>query len=382
MPEGGQHAAIPHVRPCRRPHSEEAGVAERPLNYHDRGDIDFTSCGQACFEQGDFFGLDDLFTEQPAVVQGLADHPRDAGSSASRSTASASTPPGTSTRRSSPSGSLHVPQRPRRRPACRTSSSSARSPTWTRSSVDLRARARAAERPRLPDAGRADTGFAGGDSRRPRRSRTRLDDDDYFRGKNGGGRHAADVPRQPRHGPGGAADPQPGGGRVDLAGELLRRRPARPRPALPRCAGRRSSTTATRSGSWARAATRPRARTCSRRRWRSGGPSSASARRRSAPARRSPSRSTRSRSGRRVLGHLRDTIPALDPGASFVRYTREGARRQPHRRDHKARVPRPHEQRDERRHDHDPDVDAELELERPLRGRLRADHGSEREDDA
>jgi glycosidase len=43
-----------------------------PLNYHDRGDIDFGSCSQACFEQGDFYGLDDLFTEKPAVMKSLA----------------------------------------------------------------------------------------------------------------------------------------------------------------------------------------------------------------------------------------------------------------------------------------------------------------------
>jgi glycosidase len=42
-------------------------------NYHDRGDIDFSSCDEACYEQGDVFGLDDLFTEKPGVVQGLAD---------------------------------------------------------------------------------------------------------------------------------------------------------------------------------------------------------------------------------------------------------------------------------------------------------------------
>ncbi|HLY33142.1 MAG TPA: alpha-amylase family glycosyl hydrolase, partial [Jatrophihabitantaceae bacterium] len=40
-------------------------------NYHDRGPVDFSSCSQACFEQGDVFGLDDLFTEKPAVVNGL-----------------------------------------------------------------------------------------------------------------------------------------------------------------------------------------------------------------------------------------------------------------------------------------------------------------------
>ena len=43
-----------------------------PLNYHDRGNIDFGSCSQTCFEQGDFFGLDDLFTEKPNVMNGLA----------------------------------------------------------------------------------------------------------------------------------------------------------------------------------------------------------------------------------------------------------------------------------------------------------------------
>ena len=43
-----------------------------PLDYHDRGNIDFASCDQTCFEQGDFYGLDDLFTERPNVEQGLA----------------------------------------------------------------------------------------------------------------------------------------------------------------------------------------------------------------------------------------------------------------------------------------------------------------------
>jgi glycosidase len=40
-------------------------------NYHDRGDVDFSSCSQSCYEQGDVFGLDDLFTEKPTVVNGL-----------------------------------------------------------------------------------------------------------------------------------------------------------------------------------------------------------------------------------------------------------------------------------------------------------------------
>ena len=40
-------------------------------NYHDRGDVDFSSCSQQCYEQGDVFGLDDLFTEKPVVLNGL-----------------------------------------------------------------------------------------------------------------------------------------------------------------------------------------------------------------------------------------------------------------------------------------------------------------------
>jgi len=44
-----------------------------PTRYHDRGDIDFGSCNETCIEQGDFFGLDDLFTERRDVVTGLAD---------------------------------------------------------------------------------------------------------------------------------------------------------------------------------------------------------------------------------------------------------------------------------------------------------------------
>ena len=44
-----------------------------PTRYHNRGDVSFDSCSELCFEQGDFFGLDDLFTEQPVVMRGLAD---------------------------------------------------------------------------------------------------------------------------------------------------------------------------------------------------------------------------------------------------------------------------------------------------------------------
>ena len=44
-----------------------------PTRYHSRGDIDFSSCNVTCLEQGDFYGLDDLFTERQDVVKGLAD---------------------------------------------------------------------------------------------------------------------------------------------------------------------------------------------------------------------------------------------------------------------------------------------------------------------
>ncbi len=53
-------------------HRKEPAWLNNPLNYHDRGNIDFGSCGPQCFEQGDFFGLDDLFTEKPNVMNGLA----------------------------------------------------------------------------------------------------------------------------------------------------------------------------------------------------------------------------------------------------------------------------------------------------------------------
>jgi glycosidase len=69
--------------PPQPPHVASVPPAERdvkrpswlndPANYHNRGNIDGGSCSQECLELGDFFGLDDLFTEQPAVVGGLAD---------------------------------------------------------------------------------------------------------------------------------------------------------------------------------------------------------------------------------------------------------------------------------------------------------------------
>jgi glycosidase len=62
---------VPFVLAGER-HAKKPEWLNDPLNYHDRGDIDFGSCSDTCFEQGDFFGLDDLFTEKPNVMKGLA----------------------------------------------------------------------------------------------------------------------------------------------------------------------------------------------------------------------------------------------------------------------------------------------------------------------
>ncbi|HEY6962533.1 MAG TPA: alpha-amylase family glycosyl hydrolase [Gaiellaceae bacterium] len=62
---------VPFV-PAAERHVKKPEWLNDPLNYHDRGNIDFGSCSQQCFEQGDFFGLDDLFTEKPNVMNGLA----------------------------------------------------------------------------------------------------------------------------------------------------------------------------------------------------------------------------------------------------------------------------------------------------------------------
>ena len=62
----------PIVLPGRRAVKRPAWLND-VRRYHNRGEIDFSSCSAGCFEQGDFFGLDDLFTEQPFVVDGLAD---------------------------------------------------------------------------------------------------------------------------------------------------------------------------------------------------------------------------------------------------------------------------------------------------------------------
>jgi glycosidase len=61
----------PYILPTLR-HAKQPEWLNDVTNYHDRGDIDFNSCSPLCYEQGDFFGLDDLFTEKPNVMNGLA----------------------------------------------------------------------------------------------------------------------------------------------------------------------------------------------------------------------------------------------------------------------------------------------------------------------
>ena len=63
-----QPLVLPQNRSLKKP-----GWLNDVTRYHNRGNINFDSCSPACFEQGDFFGLDDIFTEQPFVVNGLAE---------------------------------------------------------------------------------------------------------------------------------------------------------------------------------------------------------------------------------------------------------------------------------------------------------------------
>lgn len=61
----------PAVPPAERDAKGPAWLND-PTNYHNRGNIDFDSCSDECFVLGDFFGLDDIATEQPDVREGLA----------------------------------------------------------------------------------------------------------------------------------------------------------------------------------------------------------------------------------------------------------------------------------------------------------------------
>ncbi len=162
-------------------------------------------------------------------VSGLAELCGLVDRDATRSTASGSTRRGTSTaaffRRL---GAADPGRRARRRraglPALRRGLHHATRSTSSRSSATAGSRTSSTSRCR-----RRSPRFAGGDAG-ARGIATRLGDDDYFRARRRASRRAADVPRQPRHGPRRAEDPGA------LARERRRAaaaRAARPRPALP-----------------------------------------------------------------------------------------------------------------------------------------------------
>jgi glycosidase len=65
-------AKTPTVDPAYR-NSKVPAVLNQVTRYHNRGDIDFGSCVGRCEMDGDFYGLDDLMTEDWTVVRALAD---------------------------------------------------------------------------------------------------------------------------------------------------------------------------------------------------------------------------------------------------------------------------------------------------------------------
>jgi glycosidase len=78
-----QLSSSDYVGPPSPPHTPSVPASEQsvkapawlndPSNYHNRGNINFNSCDQRCFELGDFFGLDDIATEQADVRSGLVE---------------------------------------------------------------------------------------------------------------------------------------------------------------------------------------------------------------------------------------------------------------------------------------------------------------------
>ena len=111
VPARSNLESFPYTRSSRprptRPSRRRPGSTTR-LIYHNRGNSTFAGENS---HYGDFFGLDDLFTEQPEVVDGMIDI-YESGSPTSASTASGSTPPSTSTwssgRRSAPALLQHA----------------------------------------------------------------------------------------------------------------------------------------------------------------------------------------------------------------------------------------------------------------------------------
>ena len=65
-------AKTPVVDPALRS-AKVPAVLNEPIRYHNRGDIDWSTCVGRCMTDGDFSGLDDLMTEDWTVVKALAD---------------------------------------------------------------------------------------------------------------------------------------------------------------------------------------------------------------------------------------------------------------------------------------------------------------------
>ena len=72
VPERCEHAVCAVLLGALRPDGEVARVAERPDEIPRPRRHRLQLVQPDCYEQGDFFGLDDLFTEQPVVMNGLA----------------------------------------------------------------------------------------------------------------------------------------------------------------------------------------------------------------------------------------------------------------------------------------------------------------------
>ena len=217
-----------------------------PTHYHDRGDIDFSSCNTTCFEQGDFFGLDDLFTEQ----RGRRARPRGRLRGLDRAVQDRRLPDRHGAARRTPAffrlwlPRIRAAARARRRPRLPRVRRGLRRPTRVEL-LAVRPRPRAAERCSTSRSRTQLVALRRRRARRARASRSVLADDDYFQGANGVDVHAADVPREPRHGARGAPAP-PGGAGSEAT--LLRRDLLGARRCSTCFAARPSSTTATRSG--------------------------------------------------------------------------------------------------------------------------------------
>ena len=206
-----------------------------PTKYRNRGDVDFASCSQQCLEQGDFFGLDDLFTEQSSVMTGLADIYADR----IRRYKLDGFRIDTARHVNAAFFRLWVPRILAAARAAGVPDFQLFGEVFDANTLNLVPFVRDRRLPNLLDFPFQDAaiGFAAGES--PAAGLvTRLGDDDYFRLADGVAPTLADLPREPRHGPRGRARPQPLGRRERR--RAAEARPARARSALPpaRRAGR------------------------------------------------------------------------------------------------------------------------------------------------